>query len=167
MKRRVVVALGVGLLFYALSDILLWQRIFEAHDLFQYDMQYQSGHVSTLVAMIGVGVVLLWDARLWALWYAVAFYTLTFSGLEDVLYYWLDGTQDPGFMPLAEQRPIHSLQTCRRLVTGRISADLGRILDGNPAGSPEDSDAYSPSSSRRPAQVVLTTGSMRFMLAAG
>lgn len=90
MKRRVAVALGVGLLFYALSDILLWQRIFEAHDLFQYDMQYQSGHASTLVAMIAVGVVLLWDARLWAAWYAVAFYTLTFSGLEDVLYYWLD-----------------------------------------------------------------------------
>jgi hypothetical protein len=106
MKRRVVVALCVGLVFYALSDILLWQRIFEAHDLFQYDMQYQSGHVSTLVAMIGVGVVLLWDARLWALWYAAAFYTLTFSGLEDVLYYWLDGHQIPASCPWLNNNPL-------------------------------------------------------------
>jgi len=79
--------------------VLLWQRIFEAHDLFQFDAQYQSGHLSTLVALIGVGVVLLWDARLWALWYAAAFYTLTFSGLEDVLYYWLAGRSIPATLP--------------------------------------------------------------------
>jgi hypothetical protein len=30
MRRKVVVALAVGLLFYSLSDILLWQRVFEA-----------------------------------------------------------------------------------------------------------------------------------------
>ncbi|HSS94708.1 MAG TPA: hypothetical protein VLR46_12070 [Candidatus Dormibacteraeota bacterium] len=106
MKRKVAVALCVGLLFYALSDILLWQRIFEAHDLFQYDVQYQSGHVSTLVAMIAVGVVLLWDARLWALWYAAAFYTLTFSGLEDVLYYWLDGHKIPASCPWLNNNPF-------------------------------------------------------------
>jgi len=99
MTRKVVVALATGLFFYALSDVLLWQRIFEAHDLFQFDAQYQSGHVSSLVALIGVGVVLLWDARLWALWYAAAFYTLTFSGLEDVLYYWLDGRAIPAALP--------------------------------------------------------------------
>jgi hypothetical protein len=36
-------------------------------------------------------MVLLYDARLWALWYGLAFYTLAFSGLEDILYYWLAG----------------------------------------------------------------------------
>jgi len=106
MRRKVAAALGVGLFFYALSDLLLWQRIFEAHDLFQYDRQYQSGHVTTLVAMIGVGVVLLWDLRLWALWYAAAFYTLTFSGLCDVLYYWLDHRAIPGAMPWLNDDPF-------------------------------------------------------------
>src|ERR1700730_14569150 len=88
IRRKVVVALVIGLFFYALSDLLLWQRIFEQHSMFQFDYQSKSGHVSTLVAMIGIGVVLLWDAKLWAVWYAAAFYTLAFSGLEDILYYW-------------------------------------------------------------------------------
>jgi hypothetical protein len=106
MRRKVLVALATGLFFYALSDVLLWQRIFEANDLFQYDRQYQSGHVSTLVALIAVGVVFLWDARLWALWYAAAFYTLTFSGLEDVLYYWLDGHPIPASCPWLNSDPL-------------------------------------------------------------
>lgn len=98
-RSKVVVALAAGLFFYALSDILLWQRIFEAHDLFQFDQQYQSGHVSTLVAMIAIGIVLLYDARLWALWYAAAFYSLSYSGLEDALYYWLAGRPIPATLP--------------------------------------------------------------------
>lgn len=99
IRRKVVVALTIGLFFYALSDLLLWQRIFEQHSLFQFDYQYQSGHVSSLVAMIGIGVVLLWDVKLWAVWYAAAFYTLAFSGLEDILYYWLDGKWIPATLP--------------------------------------------------------------------
>jgi len=106
MRRKVAVALAAGLFFYALSDVLLWQRIFEAHDLFQFDVQYQSGHVATLVALIAVGVVLLWDAGLWALWYGAAFYTLTFSGLEDVLYYWLDGHSIPSGCPWLNNDPF-------------------------------------------------------------
>jgi len=106
MRRKVVVALATGLFFYALSDVLLWQRIFEVHDLFQYDMQYQSGHVTTLVALIGVGVVLLWDARLYALWYAAAFYTLAFGGACDVLYYWIDHRAVPAAMPWLYDDPF-------------------------------------------------------------
>lgn len=98
MKRRAALAVAVGLVFYALSDIALWQRIFEQHDLFQYEYQYQTGHVTTLVAMIAVGMILIGLNR-WALWYAAAFYTLTFSGLEDILYYWLDGRSLPARMP--------------------------------------------------------------------
>jgi len=99
MTRRVVVALSVGLLFYALSDILLWQRIFEAHGLYQYDGAYQSGHVAILLALISSGMVLLLEARWWALWYGLAFYTLAFGGLADVLYYWLDGRALPAVLP--------------------------------------------------------------------
>lgn len=99
MKRRVVIALAIGLTFYAFSDIQLWQRIFEGHSLFQFEYQYQTGHLVTLVALIGIGMVLLWDARLWALWYGGAFYTLAFGGVCDVLYYWLDGRELPKLMP--------------------------------------------------------------------
>lgn len=99
LRKRVVLALTVGLFFYALSDILLWQRIFEAHDLFQFDYQYQSGHVATLVAMIAIGMILLLDAGWWALWYGAAFYTLCFSGLEDALYYLLQGKPIPEQLP--------------------------------------------------------------------
>ena len=116
--RKVVIALSVGLVFYAESDIMLWQRIFEQHNLSQFDNQYQTGHVSILVAMIGIGVVLLWD-RLWSLWYAMAFYTLSFSGLEDVLYYWFDGRAIPSTLPwlndghgLIVFQPVTNISLC-------------------------------------------------------
>jgi hypothetical protein len=102
--RRVLVALVIALLFYATSDILLWQRIFEGHDLFQFEYQYQSGHVATLVALIAVGMILLWNR--WALWYGAALYTLTFSGLEDILYYWLDGRSVPYLMRWMDHGPL-------------------------------------------------------------
>jgi hypothetical protein len=108
MKRRVVVALGVGLLFYALSDILLWQRIFESngHEFYRFDAQYQTGRQAVLLGMIAIGIVLLWDAGAWALWYAAAFYTLAFSGLEDLLYYWLDGRAVPAVLPWLNANPL-------------------------------------------------------------
>jgi hypothetical protein len=59
MKRRVAVAVAVGLVFYALGDVLLRQRIFEVHHLYQYDAAYQTG------------MVRLYEAGLWAIWYAV------------------------------------------------------------------------------------------------
>lgn len=99
MIRRVTTALAAGLLLYAWSDIMLWQRIFEGHDLFQFEYQYQSGHASTLVGFIAIGMILLLDLKWWALWYGAAFYTLAFSGLEDVLYYWMDGKQLPATLP--------------------------------------------------------------------
>lgn len=99
MRIRVATALGAALFFYALSDVLLWQRIFEQHDLFQFDMQYQSGHVATMVGIIAVGMILLADTRWWALWFGAACYTLSFSGLEDTLYYWIQ------LKPIPEQLP--------------------------------------------------------------
>jgi len=95
-----------GLFFYALSDVLLWQRIFERHDIAQFDAQYQTGHVTTLVALIGVGVVLLWDVRLYALWYAGALYSLAFGGAADVLYYWIDHRAVPTATPWLNDNPF-------------------------------------------------------------
>jgi len=68
-RGRVVLALLIALGFYALSDILLWQRIFEAHGLSVFDPDYQTGHVAVLIGMMAVGAVLLLDSGLWALWF--------------------------------------------------------------------------------------------------
>jgi hypothetical protein len=99
IRRRVLAALVAALGFYALSDILLWQRIFEANRLWVFDDQYQTGHVVMLVALMAVGGLLLLDAGLWALWYLGALYTTAFGGAADVLYYWLDGRSIPGVLP--------------------------------------------------------------------
>jgi len=106
LRRRVVIAVVVGLGFYALSDILLWQRIFEANRLSQYDPEYQTGHVAILVGMIGLGGILLFDAGWWALGYGAALYTLAFGGGEDVLYYWLDGRSIPAVLPWLDRSTL-------------------------------------------------------------
>jgi len=99
VRRRTLLALILALGFYALSDILLWQRIFEAHGLSAFDPEYQTGHVAILVGMMAVGAILLLDSGWWALWYQGALYTFAFGGVEDVLYYWLDGRAIPGLLP--------------------------------------------------------------------
>ena len=99
VRRRVLAALVIAIGFYALSDILLWQRIFEAHQLSMFDSDYQTGHVAILVGMMATGAVLLWDAGAWALWFEGALYTIAFGGGEDVLYYWLDGRSIPAVLP--------------------------------------------------------------------
>src|SRR3981081_131145 len=91
VRRRIGIALAVGLVFYALSDILLWQRIFETNGLYRYDGRYQTGHQTVLVGMTAMHVILLYAARFLALCFALAFYTLAFSGLEHVLFYALSG----------------------------------------------------------------------------
>ena len=99
VRRKVAVAVVVALGFYTLSDILLWQRIFEAHQLWAFDGAYQTGHVAILVGIIAVGAVLLLDTGLWALWFGGALYTLAFGGVADVLHYWLDGRPLPAVLP--------------------------------------------------------------------
>src|SRR6185312_5284313 len=80
IRRRVLAAVLAALGFYALSDILLWQRIFDANRLWMFDDQYQTGHVVMLVALMAVGGLLLVDSGLWALWYLGALYTTAFGG---------------------------------------------------------------------------------------
>ena len=106
MRWQVPVALVLGLTCYALADILLWQRIFEASGLYRYDHQYHAGYLVVLGGMIAVGMVLLARHGLWALWYGLAFGSLAFSGLEDVLYYVLDGQPIPASLPWLDADPL-------------------------------------------------------------
>jgi hypothetical protein len=59
VRRRVAAAVGAGLVFYALGDLLLWQRIFEARHPYQYDAAYQTGYREILLGIIAVGMLLL------------------------------------------------------------------------------------------------------------
>src|SRR5262245_45310314 len=114
-RRKVVVAVAGALLFYALSDILLWQRIFEQHGMYSFDGQYQTGHAAILVGLAAVGMVLLYDAGLWAVWYGLALYTLAYSGLEDVLYYALDLRPIPDVLPWLNQNQLIPFKPVTRL----------------------------------------------------
>jgi hypothetical protein len=106
MPWQVVAALVLGLLVYALIDILIWQRIFESEGLERYDYQYHAGYLVVLGGMIAIGVVLLLRHRLWALWYGLAFASLAFSGMEDALYYLLDGRPIPAALPWLDPDPL-------------------------------------------------------------
>lgn len=99
-----VLSVTVGLLAYTLVDILLWQRIFEAGAMYEYDRPYHQGYAVLLAGLVAVGAVTLpWR---WALGFSVAFVTLACSGLEDVLYYWLDGRAIPAALPWLDANPL-------------------------------------------------------------
>ena len=55
VRRRAAVALALALGFYALSDILLWQRIFEAHKLSAFDTEYQTASSTGAARLPGSG----------------------------------------------------------------------------------------------------------------
>ncbi len=109
MRARVAIAMVVGLVLYALGDVLLWQRIFEANHLNRFDAAYQTGHREILFGLIAVGMILLWDAGAWALWWALSLYTLAWGGAADLLYDVLDGRAIPTALPwLNDNRLIWS-----------------------------------------------------------
>jgi hypothetical protein len=97
IMRRAIAAVSVALVAWSIQDILLWQRIFEANGLYQYDLQYQYWHQAFLILLIVLGAAWLHDK--WGLWFALATWTLANSGLADVLYYWLDGRAIPQTLP--------------------------------------------------------------------
>jgi hypothetical protein len=105
--KRAIVAVVVSLLTWAYSDVLIWQRIFEANQLYSYDWAYQRGHFAVLMGLIALGMIALASTRIWAAWYGAATITLAYSGLGDVLYYVLDGRSLPAAMPwLDEFHPL-------------------------------------------------------------
>jgi hypothetical protein len=105
---RIAAALAVGFLAYTGIDILVWQRIFEANHVegvVVFQRAYHAGFALVLVSLVAIGVLLIHRLR-WALWYAAAFVALAFSGLEDALYYWLDGRAIPAVLPWLDANPL-------------------------------------------------------------
>jgi hypothetical protein len=96
----------MALVFYSLTDILVWQRIFETNQLVEYADEYHLGWSVSLAGYAAVGVVILADHWKDCIFYLATLFVGAFSGLEDVLYYLLDGRPVPTALPWLEANPL-------------------------------------------------------------
>ncbi|MGE5071932.1 MAG: hypothetical protein ACM3MF_00760 [Anaerolineae bacterium] len=105
-KVRPILAVALALFFYTVTDILVWQRIFEFHRLVEYADMYHTGWFVSLAGYATIGVILLWGQWKDILYYLVSLGIGAFSGLEDVLYYVLDGRPMPASLPWLGSNPM-------------------------------------------------------------
>ena len=103
---RPILAVALALFFYSVTDILVWQRIFEDHRLVEYADMYHTGWFVSLAGYATIGFVLLWGQWKDCLYYLVSLIVGAFSGLEDVLYYVLDGRPMPASLPWLGSNPM-------------------------------------------------------------
>ncbi len=106
MKLRPLLAAAVGIVCYAVTDIMIWQRIFEANQMVRYAGSYHAGWAVSLAGYATVGVILLWERWKDCLYFVAALAIGAFSGLEDVLYYVLDGKPIPSSLPWLGNNPL-------------------------------------------------------------
>lgn len=105
-KLRPLIAAALALTFYTFADILIWQRIFETNQMVHYADIYHTGWFVSLAGYAILGVVLMWGAWKDCLYYLISLFVGAFSGLEDVLYYLLDGKPMPESLPWLEDNPM-------------------------------------------------------------
>jgi hypothetical protein len=105
-KYRPVFAAAIALLFYACTDILIWQRIFEANNMVGYAVSYHTGWFVSLAGYALIGALLLWGSWKDCLYYLIALFTGAFSGLEDMPYYILDRKVIPESLPWLSGNPM-------------------------------------------------------------
>ncbi len=118
-KYRPVFAAALALLFYTFADILIWQRIFETNQMVQYAHIYHTGWFVSLSGYAILGVVLMWGEWKDIVYFLVSLFVGAFSGLEDVLYYLLDGKPMPDVLPWLEGNPM-ILHVSRAGVIGSV-----------------------------------------------
>jgi hypothetical protein len=105
-KFRPIITASIALLFYTVTDILIWQRIFEANQMTYYADTYHTGWFVTLTGYALMGLVFLWGAWKDCLFFLITLFIGAFSGLEDVLYYVLDGKPMPKVLPWLNKNPM-------------------------------------------------------------
>ncbi len=105
-KFRPVLAALTALFFYTLTDILVWQRIFETNQLVEYASIYHTGWFVSLAGYAIIGIVLMWGLWKDCLYYLAALFIGAFSGLEDLLYYVLDRKPVPEYLPWLKDNPM-------------------------------------------------------------
>jgi hypothetical protein len=105
-KYRIVIATVIALIFYTITDILIWQRIFEANNMVGYADLYHIGWFVTLTGYAVMGTILLWGSWKDCLYFVTSLFVAAFSGLEDVLYYLLDRKPMPEALPWLDSNPM-------------------------------------------------------------
>ena len=105
-KYRPVFAAVIAILFYAITDILIWQRIFEANKMVEYASIYHTGWFVTLAGYAFMGILLLWGSWKDCFYFVAALLIGAFSGLEDILYYVLDRKPMPDNLPWLSGNPL-------------------------------------------------------------
>jgi hypothetical protein len=105
-KYRPIFTAVIALLFYTITDILIWQRVFEANDLVEYADIYHTGWFMTLGGYALMGILLMWGAWKDCVYFITSLFVGAFSGLEDVLYYVLDGKPMPASLPWLSGNPM-------------------------------------------------------------
>jgi hypothetical protein len=105
-KLRPILTALVALLFYTVTDILIWQRIFEANQMVEYADMYHTGWFVTLAGYALLGTIFMWGAWKDCLFFLITLFIGAFSGLEDVLYYVLDGKPMPEKLPWLSSNPL-------------------------------------------------------------
>lgn len=105
-KIRPILAVTLALFFYTVTDILVWQRIFEHYRLVEYADMYHTGWFVSLAGYATIGLILLWGRWKDCIYYLVSLAIGAFSGLEDVLYYVLDGRAMPASLPWLSSNPM-------------------------------------------------------------
>jgi hypothetical protein len=118
-KYRPVIAAVLALIFYTFADILIWQRIFETNQMVQYASIYHTGWFVSLAGYAILGVVLMWGEWKDVVYFLTSLFVGAFSGLEDVLYYILDGKPMPDVLPWLEGNPM-ILHVSRAGVIGSV-----------------------------------------------
>jgi hypothetical protein len=104
--KKFWVALAVALFFYARMDILIWQRIFETHSLYDLGIGvYHWGWIQSLFGFMILGVLVCYPNLRQMFTFPLSLAILAFSGLEDILYYWLDGKALPTVLPWLDSNP--------------------------------------------------------------
>ena len=105
-KLRPILAAIIAIFFYTITDILVWQRVFETHKLVEYADTYHTGWFVSLAGYATIGIILMWDSWKECLYFLLALFVGAFSGLEDVLYYVLDKKPLPESLPWLSNNPM-------------------------------------------------------------
>lgn len=111
------VAAFIAVFFYTITDILVWQRIFETNQMIEYAHMYHRGWFVSLSGYAILGILLMWGVWKDCLYFLITLSVSAFSGLEDVLYYVLDRKPIPHDLPWLEHNPL-IFETTRTGVIG-------------------------------------------------
>lgn len=105
--KRFWFALAIAIYFYTKMDILIWGRIFEKLKLTNLGIGvYHWGWLQSLFGFMILGILVCYPNRRRMITFPLSLAILAFSGLEDVLYYWLDGKIIPAELPWLNPNPL-------------------------------------------------------------